>query len=48
MRVTYEHKSDAAYIYLTPIEPGGVRHTLPVQDPDKLLQGTIILDIGHD
>ena len=46
MKITYDPEADAAYIYLTDIEPGGVKKTYEC-DPEQV--GTMInLDFDHE
>lgn len=46
MKITYDSEADAAYIYLAPIEPGGVAKTYAC-DPGEV-GGTINLDFDAD
>ena len=46
MRITYDQEADAAYIYLVPIEAGGVAQTYSC-DPSQV-NGMINLDFDRE
>lgn len=46
MRVTFDKASDAAYIYLREIEPGGAKHQCAVECNEAT--GMIVLDLDTD
>jgi uncharacterized protein YuzE len=46
MRVTFDPKADAAYIYLREIERGGAKHTCAVECDEAT--GMIVLDIDDE
>lgn len=46
MRVTYDQRADAAYIYLREIELGGSKHQCPVECDEAI--GMIVLDIDAE
>jgi uncharacterized protein YuzE len=46
MRVTYDRKVDAAYIYLREIEVGGSKHSCPIECESA--NGMIVLDLDGD
>ena len=47
LEVTWDREDDLGYVYLRPIEPGGVKHTY-TPPPDEVCGNDINLDFDAD